>query len=432
MSRPDADLAPEARRLGANPIPAAHRPGTDRTPQASRPDAGPTTAASRPGADPTPQARRPGAGPTAAARRPGAALTEALGIRYPVVQGPFGGGLSTVELTAAVSEAGGLGSYGVHAMDPEDIGPLVDRIRAATAAPFAVNLWVPRAEEDRPVPDAAALAAHTDRLAGHYAEFGLTPPDLDAVNAHRDFDAQLDAVLAARPPVVSVVMGPPPRRLVEAARSTGTRVVGTATTVAEARALEEAGCDVIVASGSDAGGHRGSFLQPVRESLVGTFSLVPQVRDAVSVPVVAAGGIADGRGVAAALVLGADGVQVGTGFLRTPESGASPVHREALASEQARTTVLTRLFSGRPARGIANALVRGLADAEDRVPPYPAQNNLMLPIRARAAERGRADRLNLWSGQAALLASGTATGAGAGEYLAALVAEAGEVLGTPL
>ncbi|WP_306368323.1 nitronate monooxygenase family protein [Nocardiopsis sp. CC223A] len=364
------------------------------------------------------------------ARRPGARLTGVLGIRYPVVQGPFGGGLSSVGLTAAVSGAGGLGSYGVHAMAPEDIGPLVGRIRAATSEPFAVNLWVPRAEEERPVPDAAVLAVHTDRLAAHYAEFGLTPPDLEAANAHPDFDAQLDAVLAARPPVISVVMGPPPRRLVEAARSAGAVVVGTATTVAEAVVLEEAGCDVVVASGSDAGGHRGSFLAPVRESLVGTFSLVPQVRDAVSasVPVVAAGGIADGRGVAAALTLGADGVQVGTGFLRTPESGASPVHREALASEQARTTVLTRLFSGRPARGIANALVRGLADAEDRVPPYPGQNNLMLPIRARAADSGRADRLNLWSGQSALLASGE----GAGEYLSALVAGAGEVLGTQL
>ncbi|WP_053617674.1 nitronate monooxygenase family protein [Nocardiopsis sp. NRRL B-16309] len=359
---------------------------------------------------------------------PGRALTDALGVRYPVIQGPFGGGLSTVGLTAAVSDAGGLGSYGVHAMAPERIGPLVDRIRAATSAPFAVNLWIPRAEEERPVPDEAALAAHTDRLAAHYAEFDLTPPDLEAVNRRVDFDAQLDAVLGARPPVISVVMGPPPRRLVEGARRIGAALVGTATTVAEARALHEAGCDVIVASGSDAGGHRGSFLAPVRESLVGTFSLVPQVSDAVPVPVVAAGGVADGRGLAAALTLGADGVQVGTGFLRTRESGASAVHRAALGSERAQTTVLTRLFSGRPARGIANALVRGMADAEDRVPPYPAQNNLMLPIRARAAELDRPDRLNLWSGQAARLASG----GGAGDYLAALVTDAGKVLGSPL
>ncbi|WP_116243878.1 nitronate monooxygenase family protein [Nocardiopsis sp. FIRDI 009] len=361
-------------------------------------------------------------------RRPGAGLTDVLGIRHPVIQGPFGGGLSTVELTAAVSAAGGLGSYGAHTTAPERIGPLVDRIRAATSAPFAVNLWIPRAEEERPVPDAAALAAHTDRLAVHYAGFGLTPPDLDEVNARMDFEAQVDAVLAARPPVISVVMGPPPQRLVEGARRIGAPLIGTATTVAEARALQEAGCDVVVASGSDAGGHRGSFLAPVRESLVGTFSLVPQVSDAVSVPVVAAGGIADGRGVAAALTLGADGVQVGTGFLRTEESGASPVHRTALASEQAESTVLTRLFSGRPARGIANDLVRAMADAEDRVPPYPAQNNLMLPIRARAAEAGRPGLLNLWSGQAALLASGGT----AGDYLTGLVADAGKVLGRPL
>ncbi|MCY9787907.1 nitronate monooxygenase [Nocardiopsis sp. EMB25] len=360
--------------------------------------------------------------------KPGTALTSVLGTRYPVIQGPFGGGLSTAELTVAVSEAGGLGSYGVHAMAPDRIGPLVDRIRAGTSAPFSVNLWIPRAEEERPVPDTATLTTHTDRLAAHYSGFGLTPPDLDTVNARVDFDAQVDAVLAARPPVISVVMGVPPQRLVQGARRIGAPIVGTATTVAEARALQEAGCDVVVASGSDAGGHRGSFLAPVRESLVGTFSLVPQVSDAVTVPVVAAGGIADGRGVAAALTLGADGVQVGTGFLRTEESGASPVHRTALASERAETTVLTRLFSGRPARGIANDLVRAMADAEDRVPPYPAQNNLMLPIRTKAAELGRPDLLNLWSGQSALLASGGA----AGDYLAALVAGAEKALGAPL
>ncbi|WP_304454543.1 nitronate monooxygenase family protein [Nocardiopsis sp. YSL2] len=361
-------------------------------------------------------------------RRFGAALTGVLNIRHPVIQGPFGGGLSTVALAAAVSEAGGLGSYGVHAMAPERIGPLVARIREATSAPFAVNLWMPRAEEERPVPDAVSLAAHTDRLADRYAEFGLTPPDLEAVNQRVDFEAQVDAVLAARPPVISVVMGPPSRRLVEGARRIGAPLIGTATTVAEARVLQEAGCDVVVASGSDAGGHRGSFLAPVRESLVGTFSLVPQVSDAVNVPVVAAGGIADARGLAAALTLGADGAQVGTGFLRTRESGAVPAHREALGSERAETTVLTRLFSGRPARGIANELVRGMADAEDRVPPYPAQNNLMLPIRARAAELGRSGQLNLWSGQAARLASG----GGAEDYLTALVADAGEILGARL
>lgn len=356
------------------------------------------------------------------------ALRRVLGIRHPVVQGPFGGGLSSVALTAAVSERGGLGSYGAHVLAPEQIGTVVDDLRAATGAPFAVNLWVPQEGEDQAVADARTFAGHTDRLAAYYTEFGLTPPDADGLRGRPDFRAQVEAVIEAGPPVVSVVMGPPPRRLTAWARRAGVVVVGTATTVAEARALEEAGCDVVVASGSDSGGHRGSFLRPVRESLVGTFSLVPQVVDAVRTPVVAAGGVADGRGIAAALALGAHGVQVGTGFLKTAESGAATSHRAALFDEAARTTVLTRLFSGRPARGIANGLIRELADAEDRVPPYPVQNALMAPIRAEATRRGRSDRSNLWSGQAALLAQGgTAT-----EYLDRLIADAERVLGRPL
>ncbi|WP_159941669.1 MULTISPECIES: nitronate monooxygenase family protein [unclassified Nocardiopsis] len=355
-------------------------------------------------------------------RRPGA-LRRLLGIRHPVVQGPFGGGLSTVALAAAVSNGGGLGSYGAHLLSPEEITALVGRLRSVTDRPFAVNLWVPQPGEER----AGGVRAdgHADRLAPYYAEFGLPAPGGRAPEREWAFEDQVDALLADPPPVASVVMGPPPGRLVTGLHRAGGLLLGTATTVDEARALEEAGCDAVVASGSDAGGHRGSFLAPVRESLVGTFSLVPQVVDAVTVPVVAAGGVADGRGVAAAFALGADGVQVGTGFLRTRESGAVDAHRRALAAESARTTVLTRLFSGRPARGIANDLVRSLADAEDRVPPYPIQNALMAPLRARAAELGRADRLNLWAGQAALLA-----GEGpAAEYLARLVAEAEEVYG---
>jgi nitronate monooxygenase len=178
--------------------------------------------------------------------------------------------------------------------------------------------------------------------------------------------------------------------------------------------------DAVVASGSDAGGHRGAFLRPVAESLVGTFSLVPQVVDAVSIPVVAAGGIADGRGLAAALTLGADGVQIGTGFLATAESGASEIHKAALQSPAARTTVLTRLFSGRPARGILNDLVRDLAAAEDQVPGYPVQNALMKSIRSGAYAQCDVEHASLWAGQAANLARRQS----AGDYLTALIAEA--------
>ncbi|MFD7979293.1 NAD(P)H-dependent flavin oxidoreductase [Streptomyces sp. NPDC059071] len=350
--------------------------------------------------------------------RPGR-LGELLSLELPVVQGPFGGGLSSVELTVAVSEGGGLGSYGAHHLAPDGITALVARLRTATDRPFAVNLWVPQDGEPRPdgLPD---LTAHVERLRPYYDELGVAAPTAADLAAWPDFDEQLDALLAAAPPVISLVMGLPPRRLVTEARRRGIALIGTATTVAEAVALEASGVDAVVASGSDAGGHRGAFLRPVRESLVGTFSLVPQVADAVTVPVVAAGGIADGRGVAAALALGADAVQIGTAFLAARESGASPVHRRALGGPEARTTVLTRLFSGRTARGIPNRFVREMAAHEDLVPPYPLQNALMLPIRRAAAEQERADRVNLWAGQAAGLSRPDVRAA---DLLAALVAE---------
>ncbi|MEU3743631.1 MULTISPECIES: NAD(P)H-dependent flavin oxidoreductase [Streptomyces] len=342
---------------------------------------------------------------------------ELVGTALPVVQGPFGGGLSSVALAAAVSEGGGLGSYGAHIHTPEEITALVARLRAATGRPFAVNLWVPQEGEELPTP---ALAEHIERLRPYYEELGVRPPSAGDVRAWPDFDEQLDALLAAAPPVISLVMGLPPRRLVTEARRRGIVVVGTATTVDEAVALERAGADAVVASGSDAGGHRGAFLRPVRESLVGTFSLVPQVADAVAVPVLAAGGIADGRGIAAALALGADAVQIGTGFLAARESGASEAHRRTLGTPEARTTVLTRLFSGRTARGIPNRFVRDMAAHEDHVPPYPVQNALMQPIRRAAAAQDRPEYVNLWAGQAAALAQESPSAAA---YLADLVGE---------
>ncbi|WP_240506083.1 NAD(P)H-dependent flavin oxidoreductase [Thermoactinospora rubra] len=345
-------------------------------------------------------------------------LEDLLDLDHPIVQGPFGGGLSTVALAAAVSEGGGLGSYGAHILQPGEITQLVRELKAATSRSFAVNLWVPQPEEA----GLRAEAADIERLRPYFEELGLPLPE-PGPPAIPSFDDQVDALLTAGPPAISFVMGVPPRRVVQEARRRGIVLIGTATTVEEAVALEEAGMQAIVASGSDAGGHRGAFLKPVTESLVGTFSLVTQVADAVSAPVVAAGGIADGRGVAAALTLGADAVQIGTGFLATAESGASALHKAALHGPEARTTVLTRLFSGRPARGIPNRLVRELAGAEGDVPPYPVQNALMLPLRRAAAERGLADFVNLWAGQAAPLAPRSSVA----DYLRTLVAQTTEI-----
>ncbi|MFE3447495.1 NAD(P)H-dependent flavin oxidoreductase [Nonomuraea sp. NPDC059194] len=338
-------------------------------------------------------------------------LEDLLGLDHPIVLGPFGAGMSSVALTAAVSDAGGLGSYGGNALPPDRLTDLVAELKAATSRSFAVNLWVPQPEEQ----DAVATEADVERLRPYYDALGLTPPTLVPP---LDFADQAAALLAAEPPAISFVMGVPPADVLAQARRKGIVTIGTATTVDEAIALDEAGLDVVVASGSDAGGHRGAFLRPARESLVGTFSLVPQVADKVSAPVVAAGGIADRRGVVAALALGADGVQVGTGFLVTEESAVGEAHLRALLGEEAKVTVLTRLFSGRTARAIPNAFVREMAGFEDAVPPYPVQNQLMLPIR----RAGGADHINLWSGQAAPLVRRRK----AAEYLADLAGLTGE------
>ena len=341
------------------------------------------------------------------------ALEHLLGLTHPIVQGPFGGGLSSVELLAAVSEGGGLGSFGAHILEAAEIADLVARVKHRMAAPFAINLWVPQPGEEVP-PDAEEWRAHVARVRPYLAEFGLPDPEPEAGPV---YDDQIAALLAAAPPVISFVMGIPSAEVLAEARSRGIHTIATATTVDEAVAIEAAGIDAVVASGSDAGGHRGAFLRPVDESLVGTFSLVPQVRDAVAIPVIAAGGIADRRGVAAARALGADGVQIGTGFLATVESGASAVHKAALSSERAKVTVLTRLFSGRHARAIPNRLIRELATHEADVPHYPWQGHLMLPLRRAAGRDGRPDLVNLWSGQAAPLTRPML----ARDYLATLV-----------
>ena len=250
-------------------------------------------------------------------------------------------------------------------------------------------------------PDASALAL----LQPYRDELGLPPLHEPPVSVPQDFAAQAAAVLDAGAPVLSVTFGVPPNDIVETARRRGALVMGTATTVDEAVALEAGGVELIVASGFEAGGHRGSFLRPAEASLVGTLALVPQVRDAVRVPVIAAGGITDGRGLAAALVLGADAAQLGTAFLVAEESGASPLHRAALADpSRGRRTTLTRAFSGRLARTIENRATRELAPNADRLAPWPIQGALGRDLRRAAEAAGRDDLSALYAGQAAPLA----------------------------
>jgi nitronate monooxygenase len=326
-------------------------------------------------------------------------LARVLGIDVPILLGPFGG-LSSVDLTAAVSDRGGLGSYGLYGYSGDRIRETIAQLHAATSRPFAVNIWLPTGDEV--TPSDVDLGPSTAALAPLFEAVGVEPPAAPA-RFIPDLAEQVAAVLEGAPAVLSVVYGVPDADLVQAARSRGTRLIGTATSVAEAVALEAAGVDAIVASGAEAGGHRISFLQAPEASLVGAFSLVPQVVDAVRVPVIAAGGIADRRGVAAAFALGAQGVQVGTAFLRTRQSAATEGHRQAIATAPDTGTVLTRAMSGRLARGIPNRAMRHI-ETSGVIAPFPAQNWLTGVFRAAAGERGDEDLVSLWAGQSAALA----------------------------
>lgn len=326
-------------------------------------------------------------------------LEEVLGVDVPIVLGPFGG-LSSVELTAVVSNAGGLGSYGLYGYDTARIRSVVDQLRAATGRPFALNLWLATGDENKPRD--CDLGSLMGPLAPLFAELGLEPPTSLPDRFLPDLNEQIDAVIQARPRVLSFVYGVPAPHVIEELHRIGAAVLGTATTVDEAVALAEGGVDAVIASGAEAAGHRVSFLLPPEDSVVGTIALVPQVVDAVDVPVIAAGGIADRRGVAAAFALGAQGVQVGTAFLATRQSAAAPTYRAWLRTAPAHATILTRAMSGRLARGLPNLATRTI-EAEGGIAPFPAQNWLTGQFRAKAARVDRADLLSLWAGQAATL-----------------------------
>jgi nitronate monooxygenase len=329
------------------------------------------------------------------------AFATLVGVEHPIVLGAFGG-LSSVELTATVSNGGGLGSYGLYGYSAERIRDTGEALRARTDRPFALNLWLPIPGVAEQIPSAVEFERYREPLRAYFEELGLPLPERPKTYL-ADIEEQIAATLEVRPAVISVVFGIPSAELLDAAHSRGITVIGTVTTTEEAVALESAGVDAIVASGSEAGGHRVSFLRPPEDSLVGLFALLSQVVDAVDVPVIAAGGIADARGVRAALALGADAAQVGTAFLATRQSAASEAHRSALHEPDASRTVLTKALSGRLARGIPNRITREITEPA----PFPLQNWLTGQFRPTAAERGNAQLLSLWAGQAAALVTET-------------------------
>src|SRR5712672_3842538 len=317
-------------------------------------------------------------------------LTSKLGINYPIIQGPLGG-LSSQRLTAAVSNFGGLGSFGAHGLPPEAIKDVIAEIRSLTSKPFAMNLWVSMEDAGARTSDESAFIRSLAPLAVHLAALGAPLPAYKPYSPVR-FEDQARVLLDANVPAFSFIVGIPPREILEECRAKSIVTIGTATTPDEAAELQEAGVDAIAASGFEAGGHRGSFLRAAEDSLTGTFSLVPQITDMVNVPVIAAGGIADARGVIAALALGAEAVQMGTAFLACEESGASLLHREALLGKHGGHTALTRGFTGRLARGIHNRLLEELNRNETEILPYPLQRGVVMSLSIAAEAAGRSDR----------------------------------------
>ncbi len=347
-------------------------------------------------------------------------LLDLFGIDHPIVQAPMAG-LSSAQMTIAVSEAGGLGSIAAAMLTPETLRTELQIVQQATSRPINVNFFV----HQPPVVDADRDAGWRKRLAPYYRELGVSEEAATGGPARAPFSAALcEVMLAFKPNVVSFHFGLPAGDLMANLKAAGIVVISSATTVEEARWLEAKGCDAIIAQGAEAGGHRGMFLVDDIARQAGTMALVPQVVDAVKVPVIAAGGIGDGRGIAAALALGAAGAQIGTAYLLAPEARTTALHRSALESAADDSTTLTNVFTGRPARGIVNRYIREVGPMSPDAPAFPLAAAAAQPLRAAAEAKGSSEFMPLWSGQAPTLARDLP----AGELTARFVEETAAVL----
>jgi len=327
-------------------------------------------------------------------------VSKTLGIEYPILQGPFGGNLSSARLVATVSNAGGLGGYGAYTFSPDEIIDTDREIRSLTGKPYNFNLWVSDSDSKEGEITNAQYEQVRQLYQPYFDELKIPFPEKPAPFKGR-FENQVEALLKLRPRVFSFVFGIPSADILEQFRKLGTKLIGSATTLDEAVELENAGVDLIIASGFEAGGHRTSFLASAESSLTGTFVLLQLLREKVRTPIIAAGGIADGRGIAAALTLGASGVQIGTAFLATEESNIPEIHRRFLFSDAARYTTLTRAFTGRLGRGITNRLIKDISGKEKQLLPFPFQTTFMSSLRQAALEQQKWDMILFWSGQIA-------------------------------
>ncbi|MDJ0951269.1 MAG: nitronate monooxygenase [Alphaproteobacteria bacterium] len=352
---------------------------------------------------------------------PTSELMRRLDMAHPIIQAPLAGGGDTPALVSASCDAGAMGFVGAAYLTPPQIAESAQAVGARTDRPFGINLFAPQPAAETPGDAQPALA----RVAPYFEELGLPPP-VAPTPVPDPFAAQFKAVLDSGAAVFSFTFGIPPADALAAAKERGMVLIGTATTVDEAKSVARAGVDAVVVQGSEAGGQRASFARDFETSAVGTMALVPQVVDAVDLPVIASGGIMDGRGIAAALALGADAVQMGTAFLTCDEAGIPDAHRAAILAAQEDETRLTRAFSGRPSRGIVNRFMDDLDRAADpdAILPFPLQNALTRPMRAAAAKAGKADYLSLWAGQGVRLARRQS----AAELIARLAEETSEAI----
>lgn len=350
-------------------------------------------------------------------------IQELFGIQHPIIQAPMAGP-SHYEMVVEVSQAGGLGSLPCATLTPEQVRTELGLIRQQTDRPINVNFFC----HTPPMPDPAREAGWRKRLEPYYREAGIDPAGPIASSNRAPFDDEFCTIVEAfKPEIVSFHFGLPEKSLLDRVRATGARIVSSATTVDEARWLEDHGCDAIIAQGFEAGGHRGLFLTDDIATQIGTFALVPQVVDAVKVPVIATGGITDARGIVAAFALGAAAVQIGTAYLFTPQARLPAPHATALRGPDADKTALTNLFTGRPARGIVNRLMREVGPISEAAPAFPLAGGALAPLRAKTEPQGSGDFMSLWSGQAARLGR---DGYSAGELTKLLAAEALAKLGS--
>lgn len=324
-------------------------------------------------------------------------ITELLGIQYPILQGPMGGGFSTAELLAAVSNAGGLGSFGAYTLTPEEIREAGKAIKAKTDKPYNINLWVSDVDKSLADYPKESLEKVKALFKPYFDELSIPLPELSA-DIPSKFEKQVEVLFEIRPAVFSFIFGIPSKEILAECRKLGIKTIGAATTLEEALALEEARVDAIVASGFEAGGHRPSFLRPVQDSQTGLFALIQQLKSKTKTPFIAAGGITDAKGIAAALTLGADAAQLGTAFLVTDESGATPIHKDLLLSDSPKHTVLSKSLTGRMGRMVSNKIADEVK-FETEVLPFPLQTKLIAPLRVAALAQGRTDMINFWSGQ---------------------------------